>query len=355
MRTGTDIAKPDEASGKPEWRSWAKDIPRAALSPQVIERLTAWRPIHGAVLTYLAMPHEVDVAPATAGEGCRVLIPRTEPDGGLSVHDLDPDSLVTHRFGFREPARESAAVHLDEVDVVLVPGLVFDRAGHRIGYGAGMYDRLLDRFATGVVRVGIAVDEAFVDRIPVEPHDRTVDWVATESGIHRVGAPLGPSSESVVRAGIERGLAAAMVHYPAGTKTSRDAAAAVGCDLGAIAKSLVFLVDDRPVVVICSGDRRVDETKLARALGGHTARPAPLETVRDVTGFVAGGTPAFGYARPLEVVADPSIARYRWVWSAGGTPDTVYPVALDRLVAASGARWVDVAEQVDVAERGERG
>lgn len=339
------IDMPDGRSGKAEWRSWARSIPRAHLSPRVIEQLTAWAPLHGAVLTYLAMPHEVDVAQATAGERCRVLIPRTEPDGGLSVHDLDPDSLVTHRFGFREPPRQSVPVHLDEVDVVLVPGLVFDRAGHRIGHGAGMYDHLLDRLALGVVRVGIAVDDAFVDRVPVEPHDRSVDWVATESGIHRVGVALGSSSESVVRAGVERGLAAAMVHYPEGTKTSRDAATAVGCDLGAIAKSLVFLVDDRPVVVICSGDRRIDETKLARALGGHTARPAPLETVRDVTGFVAGGTPAFGFARPLEVVADPSIGRYRWVWSAGGTPDTVYPVALDRLIAASGARWVEVAER----------
>lgn len=339
------IDMPDGRSGKAEWRSWARNIPRAHLSPRVIEQLTAWAPLHGAVLTYLAMPHEVDVAQATAGERCRVLIPRTEPDGGLSVHDLDPDSLVTHRFGFREPPRQSVPVHLDEVDVVLVPGLVFDRAGHRIGHGAGMYDHLLDRLALGVVRVGIAVDDVFVDRVPVEPHDRSVDWVATESGIHRVGVALGSSSESVVRAGVERGLAAAMVHYPEGTKTSRDAATAVGCDLGAIAKSLVFLVDDRPVVVICSGDRRIDETKLARALGGHTARPAPLETVRDVTGFVAGGTPAFGFARPLEVVADPSIGRYRWVWSAGGTPDTVYPVALDRLIAASGARWVEVAER----------
>ncbi|HSJ71985.1 MAG TPA: 5-formyltetrahydrofolate cyclo-ligase, partial [Acidimicrobiia bacterium] len=283
---------PDGASGKAEWRSWARSIPRAHLSPQVVGHLTAWPPIHGAVLTYLAMAHEVDVAQATAGERCRVLVPRTEPDGGLSVHDLDPDSLVSHRFGFREPSPESSPVPLDEVDVVLVPGLVFDRAGYRIGHGAGMYDRLLGSLSLGVVRVGITVDEVFVDRVPAEPHDRAVDWVATESGIHRVGSALGPSSESVVRAGIERGLAAGMVHFPAGTKTSRDAAAAVGCDLGAIAKSLVFLVDDRPVVVICSGDRRVDETKLAQALGGRIARPAPLEAVREVTGFVAGGTPA---------------------------------------------------------------
>ena len=62
-----------------------------------------------------------------------------------------------------------------------------------------------------------------------------------------------------------------------------------------------------------------------------------------MTGFVAGGTPAVGHASSFPVLADASLARYRWVWSAGGTPDTVYPVALDRLVAATGARWADVA------------
>jgi prolyl-tRNA editing enzyme YbaK/EbsC (Cys-tRNA(Pro) deacylase) len=65
--------------------------------------------------------------------------------------------------------------------------------------------------------------------------------------------------------------------------------------------------------------------------------------VRVATGFVAGGTPAVGHATDLKVVADASLARYRWVWSAGGTPDTVYPVSLERLIAGSGATWVDVS------------
>jgi prolyl-tRNA editing enzyme YbaK/EbsC (Cys-tRNA(Pro) deacylase) len=134
-----------------------------------------------------------------------------------------------------------------------------------------------------------------------------------------------------------------MVRYPEGTKTSRDAARAVGCELGAIAKSLVFLVDDRPVLVICSGDHRVDVQKLAAICDGSVAAPAPLDRVREVTGFVAGGTPAMGHTTRLEVIADATLARYRWVWSAGGTPDTGYPVALDRLVAASGARWADIS------------
>jgi prolyl-tRNA editing enzyme YbaK/EbsC (Cys-tRNA(Pro) deacylase) len=153
------------------------------------------------------------------------------------------------------------------------------------------------------------------------------------------------TSRKVVDAAAHVGIAAAMVRFPEGTKTSADAARAVGAALGAIAKSLVFIVDDAPVLVICSGDHRVDTDKLARLQDGSVAMPAPLELVREVTGFVAGGTPAVGHARAMPVLADASLARYRWVWSAGGTPDTVYPVALDRLIAATGARWADVAER----------
>jgi prolyl-tRNA editing enzyme YbaK/EbsC (Cys-tRNA(Pro) deacylase) len=206
-----------------------------------------------------------------------------------------------------------------------------------------MYDRLLAVLPVGVVRVGVTVDALVVDQLPTEDLDERVDWLVTESGVHRTGGELPTSSEVVVERAAERGVAAAMVRYPEGTKTSRDAARAVGCELGAIAKSLVFLVDDRPVLVICSGDHRVDVQKLAAICDGSVAAPAPLDRVREVTGFVAGGTPAMGHTTRLEVIADATLARYRWVWSAGGTPDTVYPVALDRLVAASGARWADIS------------
>ena len=208
-----------------------------------------------------------------------------------------------------------------------------------------MYDRLLGQLPVGVVRVGIATDETFVDHLPTESHDQRVQWVATESGVHRTGMELPSSAEAVVAACIEAGIAPAMVRFPEGTKTSQDAARAVGSELGAIAKSLVFLVDDEPVLVLCSGDHRVDEQRLAAHFGGGTARPAPLDTVRQVTGFVAGGTPAVGHASEMQVVADQTLARYRWLWSAGGTPDTVYPVSLERLMAASGARWADVADR----------
>ncbi len=74
-------------------------------------------------------------------------------------------------------------------------------------------------------------------------------------------------------------------------------------------------------------------------------RIAGLDEVRQITGYVAGGTPGVGLPDSVKVVADVDLARYRWVWSAGGTPDTVYPVALDRLIASSGARWVEVTDR----------
>ena len=92
-----------------------------------------------------------------------------------------------------------------------------------------------------------------------------------------------------------------------------------------------------------SGDTRINEEKLAHWVGGSLARIASLERVREITGYVAGGTPGVGLPSSVKVVADGGLARYRWVWSAGGTPDTVYPVSLERLVAGSGATWVDVS------------
>ena len=154
---------------------------------------------------------------------------------------------------------------------------------------------------------------------------------------------LPDASRRVVEAGSRRGLDIEIHLFPEGTKTSAEAAAAAGCELSAIAKSLVFVVDDAPVVVIMSGDHRVDPGLLADAFGAAGSRRAGLDEAREATGFAAGGTPAFGYANPIEVVIDRSLRRHEEVWSAAGTPTTVYPIQLDDLVEASGARWVDVA------------
>lgn len=140
------------------------------------------------------------------------------------------------------------------------------------------------------------------------------------------------------------GLELSILEFPDGTKTSADAAAAVGCELSAIAKSLVFMAAGAPVVAILPGDRRVSPAKLARAANAESARRATLDEARLATGYAAGGTPAFGYPTPLPVFLDEGLTRHTEVWSAAGTPTTVYPIALSELIRVSGAQLADLAE-----------
>lgn len=148
----------------------------------------------------------------------------------------------------------------------------------------------------------------------------------------------------VVEAAAQLGLHLEIHNFPEGTKTSAQAAAAVGCELSAIAKSLVFMVGDQPVVAVLPGDRRVDLVKLAPLVGDGEGRRATLEEARAATGFAAGGTPAFGYPGPLPVFLDAGLSRHEEVWSAAGTPTAVYPIRLDDLIRLSGATVVDIAE-----------
>ena len=160
-----------------------------------------------------------------------------------------------------------------------------------------------------------------------------------------VAIPLPDASNRVIEAARRLGLDLTIHHFPDGTKTSADAAAAVGCELSAIAKSIVFMADERPVVAILPGDRRLDPVKLAKAVGAEKARRASLDEARRATGFAAGGTPAFGYPAPIPVYLDQGLEIHEQVWSAAGTPTTVYPIALADLIRASRARVADLAER----------
>lgn len=130
--------------------------------------------------------------------------------------------------------------------------------------------------------------------------------------------------------------------FPEGTKTAKDAARAVGCPVSAIVKSLVFVVDDQPVVALVPGDLRLDTARLAEAAGGHSARRASLDEVREATGYAAGGTPPFGHARSLRVFADPALKRNDPVWAAAGTPTTVFPISISDLDRLGSPIWVTV-------------
>lgn len=154
---------------------------------------------------------------------------------------------------------------------------------------------------------------------------------------------LPASSQRVVDAGRALGLDIDIHHFPDGTKTAQDAADAIGCDVAAIVKSLVFTVDGEPVVALVPGDRRLDTGALATAAGGDHVDRAPLDLVRQATGYAAGGTPPIGHATPVRVFADNALRRHDVVWAAGGTPTTVFPVTIDDLERVSGASWADLS------------
>ena len=118
--------------------------------------------------------------------------------------------------------------------------------------------------------------------------------------------------------------------YPAGTRTAQDAADAIGCRVDQIVKSLVFIAvadDERPVLALTSGSRRVDTAVLADLLGVERVRKADADEVRAATGFAIGGTPPFGHPSPLQTVLDPHLARFDQVWAAAGTPTDVFALA----------------------------
>jgi prolyl-tRNA editing enzyme YbaK/EbsC (Cys-tRNA(Pro) deacylase) len=148
-----------------------------------------------------------------------------------------------------------------------------------------------------------------------------------------------------VTGAIDRFLEATRAHgidpdvrrFAEGTKTARDAAEAIGCDVGQIVKSLVFMADDRPVMAFTSGANRVDEAKLAAAVGANDVRRATPEEARAATGFAVGGTPPFGHPQQLICVVDPDLLSWEEIWAAAGTPDSVFRLTPAELLRVTGA------------------
>lgn len=138
------------------------------------------------------------------------------------------------------------------------------------------------------------------------------------------------------------GLHLDVQEFPDGTRTAEDAAHAIGCPVAAIVKSLVFVVDENPVVTLVPGDKRLHTDALSAATGGGEVRRAGLDEVREATGYSAGGTPPFGHATELKVFADPSLKRNDPVWAAAGTPTTVFPISIHDLDRLANPVWVPV-------------
>jgi prolyl-tRNA editing enzyme YbaK/EbsC (Cys-tRNA(Pro) deacylase) len=149
-------------------------------------------------------------------------------------------------------------------------------------------------------------------------------------------------NERVLTAARELGLTVVMTQFERPTRTVSEAAAAVGCQAAQIAKSIVFVADGDPVVVIASGARRVDPEALCQVLDCAEARPASPEEVRAATGFSPGGVPPFSHGLP--VVMDQALLDEGRVWAAGGDGNTVFEVDAHKLADCTGATVAPVGE-----------
>ena len=147
-----------------------------------------------------------------------------------------------------------------------------------------------------------------------------------------------------VRAALDAALLACPIHtLPDSTRTAVEAAAAVGCSVGEIAKSLVFRAGDRAVVVIMSGDNRLDPARLAAAISEEVRR-ADADFVRAATGFAIGGVSPLGHTTPVHVFMDRDLFRFDQIWAAAGSPYSVFAVEPARLRDASGATVMELRE-----------
>ncbi len=190
-------------SSKTEWRAWAKNV-RSSLpdaSDAVCDHLERfirdwnaaqtenWSRLH-TIVAYRAFGDEVRLEPLVdALPELEWLTTRTEPDGHLSLHPFR-NATHRHQLGMLEPPPDASPIQRlgDWVDAILVPGLVFDRAGNRVGYGKGFYDRLLLTMPMNIPYIGVTRDPLIVDALPHERLDMEMSHLATESGVRSVVA-----------------------------------------------------------------------------------------------------------------------------------------------------------------------
>ncbi|MEV0277716.1 YbaK/EbsC family protein [Streptomyces sp. NPDC050610] len=143
----------------------------------------------------------------------------------------------------------------------------------------------------------------------------------------------------------ELGLDVEVRRFPDATRTAVEAAAAVGCELGQIVKSLVFEADGQPVLVLMDGSSRVDVELVRAELGAERVRRASAALVRETTGYAIGGVPPFGHRTRTRVLVDRGLLGHEVVWAAAGTPHTVFPLGPESLCEHAGGDLVDVRER----------
>ena len=153
----------------------------------------------------------------------------------------------------------------------------------------------------------------------------------------------------MLEAAARKGVTLEITTFSESTHTAEEAAAAVGAELGQIVKSLVFVAPGpeglEPVLCLVSGSNRVDMPRLAAVVGQPEVRRASAREANELTGFVIGGIPPIGHARPMRIVMDPDLGRFEVVWAAAGLPNAVFPVPPATLVILSNATVAPIAEE----------
>lgn len=160
-------------------------------------------------------------------------------------------------------------------------------------------------------------------------------------------APLAASAQRVQQALNAAHIPAQVIELTVAARTAQQAADALGIEVGQIAKSLVFRAQNSgaAVLVICAGDRRVDEAKVGALVGEPLARATP-EFVREHAGYAIGGIPPLGHAKPMRTLIDASLGRFPAVWAAGGTPHAVFAVEPKHLFSLPAVVMGDVTATI---------
>ncbi len=148
-----------------------------------------------------------------------------------------------------------------------------------------------------------------------------------------------------VQAALEAlGLGIRVIEFAESTATAEQAAVAAGCELGAIVKSLLFLIDGNPMLVLVAGDRIADQRKLGAhfGVGKKKVRLADAAAVKAITGYKVGGVPPVGHAVPLPVVIASSLGRFETVWAAAGSSTAVFPIGFSQLVKITAGQVIEL-------------
>lgn len=153
--------------------------------------------------------------------------------------------------------------------------------------------------------------------------------------------PLHPNAAHVAETLIARGHHGVIVTQPTSVHTAVEAATALGVEVGTITKSLVFLLDEDPILILVSGEHQVDIERTGKRLQGNLSR-APLDMVRIATGQPIGGIAPLGHPTNLPTYVDNALSKYPELWAAAGHPDAIFRTSFAELVRVTAGLAIDV-------------